>query len=85
MYLKIVICREVERPSIPTLLPRHIVIPIALCREFKEIDSVNLPENIMKIINEKGYIVIDNSKEVLDILGIDIAENEYVKIFIQEY
>ncbi|MEM0371451.1 MAG: hypothetical protein QXG46_01755 [Ignisphaera sp.] len=85
MRLKVVLCREVEQPPFPTLLPRHIIAPIVLCKNLKEIDVDELPKNVIEMIKNRGYSIIDDSAKALEIIGLSLAENEYVKIFIVEH
>ncbi|MEM1542963.1 MAG: hypothetical protein QW101_07280 [Ignisphaera sp.] len=85
MRLKSVLCRVIGQSSIPTLLPRHIVAPIALCKHLKEVDVNKLPKDVIEMLKNRGYSIIDDPAKALEIIGVSLAENEYVKIFIVEY
>lgn len=82
--IKIVICRERERSSMPVPIPRHILVPVAICEEFKDSDVSSIPSEIMDLVRRNGYVIIEDPNYVLKVFGIKLGENEYVKVFIEE-
>lgn len=81
--LKAVICKEIERPQTTVPVPRHIIAPMTLCEEIKDVDLATLSENIKDEIRRNGYVVVEDPELALRILKIKLKENEYVKIFIE--
>lgn len=86
MSIRIAVCREVGKSPTPVLVSRHIMIPIVVCREYRDVDInlYSLPNEIIELINRNGYAIIEDQNYALKLFGINLSDNEYVKISIKK-
>uniref|UniRef100_A0A7C2V9G1 Uncharacterized protein n=1 Tax=Ignisphaera aggregans TaxID=334771 RepID=A0A7C2V9G1_9CREN len=80
--LRISRCREVKQ-SLPIPLSRHIVAPYAICKDLEGVDPSSIPNDIVETAREKGYAII-NPQSAQQLLGLEIGEDEYIKIFLED-
>lgn len=81
--LKIALCREKEQET-PIPVPRHVSTPLAICEEITGFDTSRLPEEIIKAVVRDGYVIIDESSLVKKILGVELEEGSYLKIYVED-
>lgn len=81
--LKIALCREREQET-PIPIPRHVSTPLAICEEITGLDTSRLPEEIIMAVARDGYVIIDESSLIEKILGVELRENAYLKIYVED-
>lgn len=81
--IKIAKCREIEQPSIPMPLSRHIVAPLTMCEELQDIDLNRIPSEVLEDVGKRGYVILDKNLAA-ELLGLKLNDNEYVKIFLED-
>ncbi|MEM0006196.1 MAG: hypothetical protein QXV81_08450 [Ignisphaera sp.] len=86
MRIRISLCSMYSYRDPPIPRSRHITPMISLCHEVSEriIDKHALPEDILDSINRVGYADIFNVEKAKVLFGIELSENQYVKIVLIE-
>lgn len=79
--VKVAICRAVDKPSTPIPITRHIVTPYAFCRDVENVAEI--PGEVIEAVYRKRSVVLDRDS-AKKLLGLDIDEDEYVKIYIAD-
>lgn len=82
MRIRISLCSMYSYRDPPIPRSRHITPMISLCREVGErvIDNHALPEDILDSINRVSYAYIFNVERAKVLFGIELSENQYIKI-----
>lgn len=84
MKLRVAICIERKLSALPATLTRHIVAPVVICGEVKDVD-VNenaLPRNIIESLGKKGYVIVDDVELSKKLFGIELSTNSYLKVYL---
>lgn len=79
--IKVAICRNKPIEHLPVPITRHIIASYTICRDIQS--DIEIPEEVMEKVLEKGYIVLDRDS-ALGILNLRVGDNEYIKIYIED-
>lgn len=81
----VALCRELEPSATPAPLPRHVVVPLALCEELEErqfsLDA--LPPQIVEALRKRGEALIEDPRKAKELLRVDPPEGSYVRVYLR--
>ncbi|MCS7110808.1 MAG: hypothetical protein N3D82_04620 [Ignisphaera sp.] len=82
MRVKISVCSRYPYRDPPIPRSRHITPMISLCREMSivTVDEHTLPNYVADLITRLGYIDISDAEKAKDLFGIELSEDQYLKI-----
>lgn len=82
MRVRISLCSSYLYRNPPIPRSRHIMPMISLCRELAErvINEDTLPKDVIDSINRVGYADIFDAEKAKNLFGVELSEDQYLKI-----